>query len=186
MKKIFKALAISVASLAMVAGIATATACSGGYNGTYTGSYHYTNGHGATYGMVVEVTVENNIITKVKDITNTEATKGIQNNETWTVVSPAGNWGWGKDENENWVNNASWLLQQYEGKSAAEILDIKVFYDSGFVKEGEAWVRDPSLPGEPYKVDKNVQLNESGLLISGATQGSGRLLLAVQDALLSK
>ncbi len=93
MKKIFKALAISVASLAMVAGIATATACSGGYNGTYTGSYHYTNGRGATYGMVVEVTVENNIITKIKDITNTEATKTIQNNETWTVVSPAGNYG---------------------------------------------------------------------------------------------
>ena len=71
MKKVFKALAISAASVAMVAGIATATACSGGYNGTYTGGYSYNSKYGV-YGIMVEVTVENNIITGVKDITNTE------------------------------------------------------------------------------------------------------------------
>ena len=86
MKKIFKALAISAASVAMVAGIATATACSGGYNGVYEGSYSYTNAYGATYGMRVEVTVENNIITKVRDLTNTDLEK--QDNKEWTVVSP--------------------------------------------------------------------------------------------------
>lgn len=212
MKKIFKALAISVASVAMVAGVATATACSGGYNGVYEGSYSYTNAYGATYGMRVEVTVENNIITKVRDLTNTDLTK--QDNKEWTVVSPGyadkyvadynaasetdkadrtkfpvvpaySGWTlinqkeiedtapsyykWTNANASTWTTYEVWLLQQYEGWSVADVLDIPVFIDN---------------LGQPYEAKGyNESLNSSGLLITGSTQGSGRLILAVQSAL---
>lgn len=231
MKKIFKALSIVVASTALGAGIAVSSGCSG-YNGTYYGEYHYDN-WGQYYGMVVEVTVKNNVITEVKDITNTDnehaielqakkdkdgnivkdSTGKIETNE-WHVVSPgwvdyyvanwqAGNpqgsiepefngqygalsnaeaidaiphtwYNWSNDSAANWSDNEAWLLQSFKGKAVADILDIYVF-----IKDN----------GEPYEktdannVARNAELVESGLLIGGATQGSGRLMRAVQDAL---
>lgn len=153
MKKIFKALAISVASLAMVAGIATATACSGGYNGVYEGEYHYPNAwkpEATHYGMCVRVTVENNIITRVVD-----TTKG-------KYVSVSEGWA----DKETWTKNENLLLMKYEGYSVADILAIKVYVDE---------------KGQPYSRDDNTAMSE--LLITDATQGSARLLLAVQNAL---
>lgn len=162
MKKIFKALAVLAATTAVGAGIGLASGCSKGYNGTYYGDYHYTNEHGATYGMKVKVTVKNNIITEVVDITKGE----------YTVVSSAmPAYGWDDSAVKNWTDNESWLLQKYEGWSVSDIRDIQVS-----IKE----------TGEPYSVNKNSGLVESELLISGSTQGSGRLLLAVQDALGQK
>lgn len=268
MKKIFKALAITAASTALCAGIATATGCAGG-NGTYYGEYHYIGAHSATpYGMVVEVKVENNIITSIKDITNTEDShaKEIQTYKdivdgkeaatatyhAWTTVSTGwetyfgqlisaedvwilskgsqlgadyeadayyyanldnnGNrdgkytkwekgvipepiqtniysYGWTDKASSNWSDHESWLLQQYVGWSVADILAIDVYTNYGYALESktEGWgynqVLDINSKGEPYGVDYNAGLSGSGLLISGATQGSGRLLLAVQDAL---
>lgn len=185
MKKIFKGLSVLVASTALCAGIATATACSGGYNGEYIGSYHY-NAWGMEYGMMVKVHVENNIITKVEDITNTDLskqsgkvkdptdeTKLIEKDSdvTWVVVSDS----W--EKKATWNNDAAWLLQQYEGKSVAEVLDIKVFIQTSGCPYNE--VNANNKPTNP-------QIAESGLMISGATQGSGRLMLAVQDALKNK
>lgn len=232
MKKIFKALAILVVALGMCLGIGIAAGCSGG-NGTFEGEYHYTNQYGATYGMKVRVTVKNNIITKVEDITKgaytlvspgwedyfeankgwllftskSDAMKGVtedkdgnpiaadaqyyraltENEDGEFVVDytsfvkydgktrPQPNqtgvysYGWTNANASNWTNNESWLLQKYEGWSVADILDIKVF-----IKE----------TGEPYGIDKNSGLND--LVITGSTQGSGRLLLAIQDALGKK
>ena len=81
------------------------------------------------------------------------------------------NYGWTDAAVSNWTSHESWLLQQYEGWSVADILDIKVF-----IKE----------TGEVYDAEDNAAFNTSGLLIGGATQSSGRLLLAVQDALGKK
>lgn len=163
MKKVFKGLSILVASTALCAGIATASACSGGYNGTYEGDYHYEN-YGHTYGIKVKVTVENNIITKVENISP----------ENYVVVSAANpSYGWSEEAVAHWNDNEAWLLQKYEGVAVADILDMKVY-----VKKN----------GEPYGVTdsknepRNTELQESGLIISGATQGSGRVLLAVQNA----
>ncbi|MDE7181614.1 MAG: hypothetical protein K2O41_01100 [Clostridia bacterium] len=159
MKKIFKALAVLAATTAIGAGIGMAAGCSKGYDGVYYGDYHYTNEHGATYGMKVKVTVENNIIVKVEDVT-----KGA-----YTVVSEAmPDYGWDADSVKNWTDNESWLLQQYEGLAVSDVKAIKVN-----IKE----------TGEPYSKDKNAGLNENGILITNSTQGSGRLLLAVQNAL---
>jgi hypothetical protein len=223
MKKIFKGLSVLVATAALGAGIVTATACNGG-NGTFIGEYHY-NSHNTEYGIRVEVTVENNIITKVRDITNTELDKqdGYVQNETteeleykssgveWTSVSPGWEtyvtthggalsftywaypdvdfsnmseeekvkyvnehpiswYSWLNADSEKWTNYENWLLQQYVGWSVADIIDIDVFYSS---------------TGEPYatKDGYNAELLSSGLLITNSTQGSGRLLLAVQNAL---
>lgn len=209
MKKIFKGLAVLAASTAMCAGIATATACSG-YNGVYEGDYHYTNAYGATYGVKVKVTVENNIITKIEDVTNgayTEVSPGWETyfaaNKAWLVpngkLNDGNDWkegdalpepwntkvysySWTDEDSKKWTTYEPWLLQQYEGMSVADVLDIKVYTAYGYDSEGKV---DASVSGEPYAVkdDKNVNLNASGLLISGSTQGSGRLLLAVQNAL---
>ena len=205
MKKTFKALAIAAAATAVCAGISiAATGCSTGKNGTYNGEYHYVN-WGNTYGMAVEVKVENNIITKITDVTNTDNAyaKSVQvdkdgNAVEWHTVSagwedyfktaawlhPEGwkdgddipspadvnfSYSWTNADAANWTTYENWLLQQYVGWSVADILDISVYHNNG----------------EPYatKGGYNAELLQSGLLISSATQGSGRLLLAVQNAL---
>ena len=181
MKKMFKALSVLAATAAVGTGVAFAAGCNTGLNGTYQGEYHYTGAHGSVYGMVVEVTVENNIITKVRDITNTDlslqsktdyVTGEVTENVNWTVVSNAmPDYGWLEDNVKKWTTYESKLLQQYEGWSVADILDIKVF-----IKE----------TGEVYDAEDNAAFNTSGLLIGGATQSSGRLLLAVQDAARTK
>ncbi len=215
MKKIFKAIAILCASTALCAGIGIAAGCSGGKDGKYEGDYHYTNSYGVAYGMKVRVTVKNNIITKVEDITNgayTIVSPGWVNKwmadqdaahaadsskpdtkaqiakykedhasdpgvaymsdvEIATILAgKAPNWyNWPNSAEATWTDNESWLLQKYEGWSVSDILDIKVF-----IKE----------TGEPYSKDHNGEFSD--LLITGSTQGSGRLLLAVQNALGKK
>ena len=184
-----------------------ATACNGGYNGEYNGDYHYTNDYGVVYGMKVKVTVENNIITKVEDVTNgayvtvsegwvnkyiadyNAASEEDKNNKYKFPVTPiVGDWGvqnaeeiegaapdyygWTNKNEETWHTDEAWLLQMYEGKSVADVLAIKVFVKT---------------TGEPYSSDKNdFSVGQDKLLIEGSTQGSGRLLLAVQDALKNK
>lgn len=203
MKKIFKGLSILVASTALCAGIATATACSGGYNGTYEGDYHYTNDYGVVYGMKVKVTVENNIITKVEDVTDGDyvtvspgwvnkyvadynAASDTDKADTskfpvvpqysgWTLINAKDietlapdYYGWTNKNEDTWKTDEAWLLQKYEGVAVSDVLDIKVYIKTS---------------GEPYSSDKN---DFGELIITGSTQGSGRLLLAVQDALKSK
>ncbi|MDE5722498.1 MAG: hypothetical protein K2I30_07180 [Clostridia bacterium] len=155
MKKIFKALAVLAATTAIGAGIGMAAGCSKGYDGVYYGEYHYPNAWNPTgthYGMKVRVTVENNIIVKVEDVTKGE----------YIVVSD----GW--TDKDIWTADESYLLQKYEGLAVSDVLAIQVFLEEG---------------GQPYARDKNSALGENGILITNATQGSCRLLLAVQDAL---
>ena len=216
MKKIVKAISLLAATTALTAGVAiAATGCSSGYNGTYTGEYTYEGPYGGhPYGMQVEVTVKNNIITGVKDVT--DATQivpvstpwedycefaengaisysywaypdmdftGMTNEERIAYVKahPVSYYNWTKSNVENWTKHENWLLQQYVGWSVADVLDIKVYTDTAY-KDGKVV---PGSMGEPYGTAGgwNAELQASGLLISGATQGSGRLLLAVQNAL---
>lgn len=159
MKKIFKALAVLAATTAIGAGIGMATGCSKGYDGVYYGEYHYPNAWVPTaphYGIKVRVTVKNNIITKVEDVTKGEyVSVSNPNGTTWT-----------EDDVKNWNNNECYLLQKYEGWAVSDINAIQVFIDNN---------------GQPASKDWNNGFND--LLITNATQGSGRLLLAVQNAL---
>lgn len=70
---------------------------------------------------------------------------------------------WTQENIDNWVNNLNSLLAKYEGKTVEEVLAINVP------------VGDTGAPETPQTYD--------GLVITGATQSSGRLLLAVQNAL---
>lgn len=187
MKKIFKAIAVLTATAAVGAGVGIAAGCNAGTNGTYYGEYHYMGAHGSVYGMVVEVTVENNIIKKVTNLTNSDNSyaKDVQGSDTWTFISPANTtWGWPEESVKNWTDHESWLFQQYEGRSVADVLEIPVYTDYAYVSDNNGgYVQDRGTMGEPCKVDYNAELGSSGLLLSGATQGSGRVLLAVQNAL---
>ncbi|MDE6597412.1 MAG: hypothetical protein K2K60_02095 [Clostridia bacterium] len=187
MKKIFKGLAILAASTAVCAGIGLAAGCSDNSNGTYHGEYHYMGSHGSVYGIVVEVTVKNNIITKVKNLTNSDDAyaKSVQKDATWTFVSSAmPDYGWTDKAVENWTSHENWLLQQYEGRSVKDILNLNVYTDYAYKSDGNGgWTQDYGTLGEPCSVDFNGELKDSGLLISGATQGSGRVALAVKNAL---
>lgn len=187
MKKFFKAIAILCASTALCAGIGIAAGCSGGKDGTYHGEYHYMGAHGSVYGMVVEVTVKNNIITKVKNLTNSDDAyaKGVQKDEKWTFVSPAmPNYGWSEEAVKNWTSHENWLLQQYEGRAVADVLALNVYTDYAYKSDGNGgYIQDYGTMGEPCAVDHNAELKDSGLIITGATQGSGRVALAVKNAL---
>lgn len=222
MKKIFKGLAILAATATVGAGAAFAAGC-GGKDGKYIGYYAY-DSYNNVYGMVVEVTVKNNIITNVSDVTKTyvddegvgKISYSLVNSYTgqemeidctqWHVVSDGwevwikaggsylwanneeikgkiaadpnyvptheelgyNDYEWYQDNVDDWNKYENWLLQQYIGWSVSDIRDISVYYNAN---------------GEPYEAAHNTELNSSGLIHSGATQGSGRLLLAVQNAL---
>ena len=231
MKKVFKALAITAATAAIGSGVAFASGC-GGSDSKYIGYYAYDN-YGQVYGMVVEVTVENNIITKVVDVTKSytdDAGKGkitytikgetdtdVDNTDWHTCSAPweeyfvsgyTGGWvgivdpakkeaydtngtlptpddcanpwtgepvsyNWFKSDTDNWDKHEAWLLQQYEGWSVADVLDVKV----NFANNGEPFGTNEN------NFNYNAELSASGLVIGGATQGSGRVMLAVQNAL---
>lgn len=69
------------------------------------------------------------------------------------------------DNKATWENGVEGLLKAYEGKKVADVKAVKVEVATG------------DFAGQPESVA------DSNLMITGATQGSGRLLLAVQDAL---
>ena len=126
----------------------------GGYE-VYSGSYHYPNAWDAE---APHYGVAVNVI--VKD----EVIIGVKIADSdYVQLSPANpDYGWTESNRENYLNNESTLLNAYKGKSVADILAMSVT------------VKDS---GEPESV------SDSSVVISGATQSSGRLLLAVQDAL---
>lgn len=124
---------------------------------TYNGEYSYTQ-YGTNYGVKVAVTVDDdNEIEKVR----------ILGSDFVEVSEPGGNWT--QENYDNWKNKLASLLKEYEGKKVSEVLAMKVA-----VGEDKAPLA---------KDDDGFTAYDSDLLISGATLGSGRLLLAVQDAL---
>ena len=112
--------------------------------------------------------------------------------EQYVYDNPLSWYGWTNKAASNWTNHESWLSQQYVGWSVADIMNLNVYTDYGYSltknDDGEIVVGsvDKASKGEPYGVDFNADLSNSELLITGSTQGSGRLLLAVQNALNSK
>ena len=97
--------------------------------------------------------------------------------EQATIPSAPDWYKWTNAQAEYWTKTKAYLLQQYEGLTVKEVLGIKVYIkDSG----------EPYEVKDDHNIERNPQLAESGLLVTGATQGSGRLMLAVQDALSKK
>ncbi len=161
MNKILKFIAAAGLAVTVSAGALSFAACGGGneevYNGTYSGEYSYQNPYGDDrYGVKVSVEVEDNVIKNVVIV-----------NSDYTEASPA----MGKWNPELWFENAQSVLVKYRGKTVSEILAITVECDEN---------------GEPVASTEQKPVNYDGLIQSGATLSSGRLLKAVQNALNSK
>ena len=121
---------------------------------TYSGETSYVE-YGTTYGIKVNVEVQGDKISKV-----TVA------DSNYVSASPSG---W---DSKPWFDNLPTLLAAYRGKTVEEILSKQVAtYDTG---AGNA----------PYASDdaEFVSFGDQ-FIITGATLGSARLMLAVQNAL---
>ena len=155
MKKFKKAIvALAVCAVAAV-GAAGLAACS---DDGITGDYHYDMTYGSTtttYGVKVNVTVEDGVITSVTRVDSgyVEATEGYDG--AWETA---------------YNDGIDALLQTYVGKTVEYVLSI----DVATAESGE-----PLAQGDGFV----SYGDENEFLIADATQSAGRLLLAVQDAL---
>ena len=121
---------------------------------TAEGEYHYTN-YGVEYGVKVSVEVQN-------DEKGERIRKVTIIDSGYTQLSDAKpDYGWTDEDRQVYIDGEQALLDTYRGKDVVEVLSMNVNTDA---------------IGQPTSADSSVT-------ISGATQSSGRLLLAVQDAL---
>ena len=161
MKKVTKLIAgvVLAASVAVTAG---ALVGCGESEQTYKGEYSYENSWtpGEYYGVKVNVTVSGDKITSVTCDPDPEH---------WVNVSPS--WKEGQNEgdlgHDKAVAGLSEYLKKFEGKTVEEVKAIKVS------------VNDKGQPN----TDDAADTAQGALIYTGATQTSGRIILAVQDAL---
>lgn len=118
---------------------------------TYTGAYAYSNTWG-TYGVKVDVTVNDGKITSVK--------YADAQPDGWTNVTAS----WDTDGSK--AAGVADYLKKFEGKTVDEVLALDVAV---------------TATGQPDS--DNGDASQGDLIYTGATQTSGRIILAVQDAL---
>lgn len=121
---------------------------------TYTGSYAYKSSWGnGYYGVKVDVKVADGKITSVA------LAQGQP--DGWTNITAS----WDKDGSK--AAGVADYLKKFEGKKVDDILAMNVSVDAN---------------GQPVTSDDG-DASQGDLIYTGATQTSGRLILAVQDAL---
>lgn len=120
---------------------------------TVTGEMHYSN-YGTEYGIKVSVEVQGDRIKSVK----------VVDSDYVEASEPMSGW-----DPQVWESGLNELLSEYRGERVSEILEKQVVTDE---------------KGEPLASDE-ADFNDFGddFMITGATLGSGRLLIAVQNAL---
>ena len=152
--KLLKVLACGCLAGAMCAGGFALSGCAWTTD-TAEGVYHYTN-YGVDYGVKVNVEVQTDEKgDRIRQVTIVDS--------DYTQLSEARpDYGWTDENRQNYIDNEQALLDSYRGLYVADVLAMEV----GTAANGEP----TSVPGDAP-------------LITGATQSSGRLLLAVQDAL---
>ena len=152
--KLLKVLACGCLAGAMCAGGFALSGCAWTTD-TAEGVYHYTN-YGVDYGVKVNVEVQTDEKgDRIRQVTIVDS--------DYTQLSEARpDYGWTDENRQNYIDNEQALLDSYRGLYVANVLAMEV----GTAANGEP----TSVPGDAP-------------LITGATQSSGRLLLAVQDAL---
>ncbi len=161
MKKVTKLIA-GVVLAASVAATAGALAGCGENGETYKGEYSYENTWtpGNYYGIKVSVTVKDGKITKVVCDDIPENWTNIT--ESWKEGTSAGDLG--HDKAAAGLND---YLKKFEGKTVEEVLALEVSVNEN---------------GQP-NTDDAGDASQGSLIYTGATQTSGRIILAVQDAL---
>lgn len=120
---------------------------------TLRGEYSYAMENVGTYGQKVDVNVKDGKITKVALV-----------NSDWIEVSDS----W--TDKETWNNGKAAYLTSFEGKTVEEVKGFKV---TKVTAENASQYNPAGTPTAVTGID----------IVTGATQSSGRVLLAVQDAL---
>lgn len=167
MKKAIIGLAVGAVAALGVVGFA---AC-GSSEQTVEGEYHYANAWDATapdYGVKVEVTVKGNVIEEVKIVTSSY----VQATPEWVESDSEGAKAYSN-------GGEAALLAKYKGLKVDTVLamEIDVNEDKSPVSNNSDGTVNPDFDADTFKT------GDTNLLISGATQSSGRILLAVQNAL---
>ena len=150
-----KKILVLMLALVMVFAVCALTACGG-----TTGEYKYVNsyGDGSTYyGAKVTGKVKDGVITSVKVAADTETMFNLS--AGWTSnYQPDGEPTEGK---KAWMEKGEAFAQSFVGMTVEEVLAITVTCKA---------------TGEPESI--------TGVdFVTGATQSSGRIILAIQDAL---
>lgn len=111
--------------------------------------------YNTNYGVKVEVVVENDVI---KSVTTKESgyTESSDDRGTWKKAT--------------WTDHEDEVYAKYVGKTVSEVLAINVACEES---------------GAPVTSTAEAPVTYDGLIYTGATMSSGRLLLAVQNALKS-
>lgn len=161
MKKIFKTLAVCAVAGTLCAGVAAMAGCAEKTE-TFTGEYKYDNAWtpGKTYGVKVKVEVKGDKITNVTYEADTEYYTNVSNG--WDASEGS----LGADETNKRIPN--YIKETFVGKTVAEVKALKVA---------------TAANGEPLVVKGDKQTLDSAYILSGATQTSGRFVLAIQNAL---
>ncbi len=154
MKKITKLLLTGCLSAAFCAAGFGVAGCIGG-NPVVEGEYHYSN-YGKEYGVKVSVEIQHEAQgDRIARVTIDTTSGYIQLSDANDAL------GWTDSNRQNYLDGEQGLLNTYRGMYVEDVLALNAGTDE---------------IGQPTSVDSSVG-------ISGATQSSGRLLLAVQDAL---
>lgn len=148
---------IAALAVAMAGGIACASLSGCVKTSTYVGEMHYEQ-YNTEYGIKVSVQVQaDKKGDRIRKVTVLES--------DYVEASPAMN-GW---DPKAWNEQLQTLLNAYRGKYVKDIMALEVATADS---------------GAPYvKGDAGFVAYDDDLIMTGATLGSGRLLLAVQDAL---
>lgn len=152
------------AAVAATFGIAAVSGC-GAETREYTGDYHYVQ-YGTTYGVKVNVVVQS-------DSKGDRIRKVTVADSEYVEASPAdGDYPY--VDNPKWFENRQAVLNEYRGKYVADVLAANVALQASGAPQ-------PIKNGD----DANPYFSNfgEGYIVTGATQCSGRLMLAVQDAL---
>ncbi len=121
---------------------------------TYTGEYSYES-FGHTYGVKLDVTTTGCLISEVKLHSDEET--------GWVSLSAAlPDYGWTEDNRDQWLNSVDYLLKSFNGLSADQIKAI-----------------DATIGG----VKGDMDAIKDYVNVSGATQSTARVVLALQNAL---
>lgn len=156
-----KLLVIALAVILVVSAVCVLAACGGEQVGE--GEYSYANAWTPeeSYGCKVKVTVKGGVITKIEVTPDTKTYYNLSS-------------GW--ENKANWENGGQAMIDSFVGLKVKDVNNIVVKCDTETNTEAHTVKGQPQAGG--------ISGASSGLkVVTGATQSSGRLILAVQNAL---
>ena len=166
MKKIL----VLVLALVMALSVVALVACDAGE--TVEGEYKYAYNDTLTYGVKVKVTVKDGVITAC-EVTSTDPETYTNLSANWTTNYQPG--GPDTEGRKAWLDKHDEMVTSFVGQKVEDINKIKVACDTETNAEAHTVKGQPKAGG--------ITGAPSALVVTGATQSSGRLILAVQNAL---